>query len=48
LSRQTPFLALRGGDALIEHSYRLAGALGKMSFGAIAPIYQRTAARDAA
>lgn len=48
LVAQTPFLALRGGDALIEHSYRLAGALGKMSFGAIAPIYQRTAARDAA
>ncbi len=34
-----PIRALQGEAARLDHSFALAGALGKMAFGAIAPIY---------
>lgn len=35
-------LALAGGEAEVaDHGYKLAGALGKMSFGAIYPLYRK-------
>lgn len=35
-----PLRAFQGAAALADHSFALAGALGKMSFGEIAPIYR--------
>jgi succinoglycan biosynthesis protein ExoM len=38
-----PLTVLRGGEAVLDYSYRFAGILGKMSFGGIYPIYRRAA-----
>lgn len=43
-----PLRAAQGQAALTEHSYLLAGALGKMSFGEIMPIYRRKDAANSA
>jgi len=39
-----PATVLRGGEAVLDYSYRFAGVLGKMSFGDVYPIYRRMAA----
>ena len=43
LAATFPLSALRGRTARLDHAYRLAGALGKLSFGAIYPLYRRYA-----
>ncbi|MDR3494996.1 MAG: glycosyltransferase [Ancalomicrobiaceae bacterium] len=42
LALVAPVAALKGRDARLDHAYRLAGALGKLSFGSIYPIYRRS------
>ena len=40
LAAQLPVAIVKGGGALADYSYRWAGVLGKLSFGAIHPIYR--------
>lgn len=47
ISAAFPVVALRGRAARLDHSYRLAGVWGKMSFGEIYPIYRRAVAGPA-
>ncbi len=43
-----PAVACRGGEALLDYSYRFAGVLGKMSFGEVFPLYRQAAGRRGA
>ncbi len=42
LTALMPLYAWRGKDAFADHSYRLAGAFGKLSLGGIYPIYRES------
>ncbi|MFD1332144.1 glycosyltransferase family 2 protein, partial [Methylopila musalis] len=40
LAALSPVVALRGRDAWADHTVRLAGVLGKLSFGGMYPVYR--------
>lgn len=47
LAARMPIALARGGEALVDHLHVFAGALGKLSFSAIRPIYREAASTPA-